>query len=183
MVKNLFILIFAALMAASIMPKVVQAQEEKLVMAGYSGILKSTDIQPDMRVQKLEAFLSKYNSPLAPYAQDFITLADQYQIDWKLVPAITGVESTFGKQIPYNSYNAYGWANGNYAFKSWEDSIAIVTKALKEKYYNRGLNNPYKIGPVYAPPSPFWGGKVNHFMDEIKSFQMGNHLSSLTLTI
>ena len=57
MKKVLFILIFAALMAASIMPKSVQAQEEKLVMAGYSGILKSADIQPDMRVQKLEAFL------------------------------------------------------------------------------------------------------------------------------
>ena len=170
-------------MAASIMPKSVQAQEEKLVMAGYSGVLKSANIQADMRAQKLEAFLAKYNSPLTAYAQDFITLADQYHIDWKLVPAITGVESTFGKQIPYNSYNAYGWANGKYAFKSWEDSIIIVTKALKEKYYNRGLDNPYKIGPVYAPLSKTWGGKVNHFMNEIESFQMGNHLSFLTLTI
>jgi len=180
MKKVLFILIFAALMAALIVPKPVQAQE-KLTMAGSSGVLKSADIQPDMRVQKLEAFLAKYNSPLTAYAQDFITLADQYQIDWKLVPAITGVESTFGKQIPYNSYNAYGWANGNYAFKSWEDSITIVTKTLREKYFNRGLDNPCKIGPVYAPPSQTWAGKVNFFMEKIEEFD--TRAFSLALTI
>jgi hypothetical protein len=181
MKKILFILIFAALMAASIIPKSVQAQEEKLTMAGYSGILKSAAIQADSRVLKLEGFLTKYNSPLTAYAQDFITLADQYQIDWKLVPAITGVESTFGNQIPYNSYNAYGWANGNYAFKSWEDSITIVTKALKEKYYNRGLDNPYKIGPVYAPPSQTWASRVNFFMEKIEEFDTRAFPLALTI--
>ena len=180
MKKILFILVLAALVAASLISQPVQAQE-KLTMAGYSGVLKSADIQVDSRVLKLEGFLAKYDSPLVPYAQDFITLADQYQIDWKLVPAITGVESTFGKQIPYNSYNAYGWANGNYAFKSWEDSIAIVTRALKEKYYNRGLDNPYKIGPVYAPPSQTWAGKVNFFMEKIEEFDTRAFPLALTI--
>ena len=170
MKKVLFILIFAAFVAASFVPKPVQAQEVKLTMAGYSAVLKSTDIQADIRVEKLQAFLANYNSPLTPYAQEFIAMADKYQIDWKLVPAITGVESTFGKQIPYNSYNAYGWANGNYAFKSWEESIVVVTKTLKEKYYNRGLNTPAKIAPVYAPPSKTWGGKVSFFMQKIEDF-------------
>ncbi len=179
--KNLFIL--AALMTVSFIPKPVQAQENKLVMAGYSAVLKSANIKADFRVVKLQAFLAQYDSPLTPYAQVFVDRADEYQIDWRLVPAITGVESTFGKQIPFNSYNAYGWNNGNYYFKSWEDSIEIVSKALREKYLDRGLDTPYKIGRVYAPPSPFWGGKVNHFINKIESFQMEDHLSSLTLTI
>lgn len=157
-------------MATLIISKPVQAQEEKLTMAGYSAILKSADIKADFRVVKLQAFLAKYDSPLTSYAQVFIDVADEYQIDWKLLPAITGVESTFGKQIPYNSYNAYGWANGNYAFKSWGESIEIVSKALKEKYLDRGLDTPYKIGPVYAPPSKTWGGKVNFFMQKIEDF-------------
>jgi len=93
------------------------------------------------------------------------------------------VESTFGKQIPFNSYNAYGWNNGNYRFQSWEDSIEIVSKALKEKYYNRGLDNPYKIGRVYAPPSPFWGNRVNNFMKMIEPISINSPLSALTLTI
>ena len=179
--KNLFIL--AALMTASFIPKPVQAQEEKLIMAGVSGVLKTEPIQLDNRVEKLTLFLEKYDSPLVPYAETFIFMADKYQIDWKLLPAITGVESTFGKQIPFNSYNAYGWNNGNYRFQSWEDSIEIVSKALKEKYYNRGLDNPYKIGRVYAPPSPFWGNRVNNFMKMIEPISINSPLSALTLTI
>jgi len=179
--KNLFIL--AALMTASFIPKPVQAQEEKLIMAGVSGVLKTEPIQLDNRLEKLTAFLEKYDSPLVSYAETFVFMADKYQIDWKLLPAITGVESTFGKQIPFNSYNAYGWNNGNYRFQSWEDSIEIVSKALKEKYYNRGLDNPYKIGRVYAPPSPFWGNRVNNFMKMIEPISINSPLSALTLTI
>jgi hypothetical protein len=164
------ILFIAALLVASFIPKPVQAQEEKLVMAGSSAVLKSVAVQPDIRVAQLETFLAKYNSPLTPYAQDFVAMADKYQIDWKLVPAITGVESTFGKQIPSYSYNAYGWNNGNFRFKSWEDSIEIVSKALREKYFDRGLNTPYKIGPVYAPPSKTWASKVSFFMQKIEDF-------------
>jgi hypothetical protein len=182
MKKNIF-LIFTALMAVFFIPQTAQAQETKLVMAGISGVLKTEPIQLDNRVEKLVAFLEEYDSPLVPYAQDFVEAADKYQIDWKLLPAITGVESTFGKQIPFNSYNAYGWNNGYYRFQSWEDSIEKVTQALKEKYYNRGLDNPYKIGRVYAPPSPSWGKRVDNFMKTIDSFPNNNPLSTLVLTI
>ena len=170
-------------MAVFFIPQTAQAQETRLVMAGISGVLKTEPIQLDNRVEKLTAFLKKYDSPLVPYAETFVFMADKYQIDWKLLPAITGVESTFGWQIPYNSYNAYGWNNGNYRFQSWEDSIEIVSKALKEKYYNRGLDTPYKIGRVYAPPSPFWGNRVNNFMKTIDSFSNNNPLLTLVLTI
>jgi len=122
----------------------------------------------DERPLILKNFLNRYNSPIADYSQVLVSTADKYNIDWKLVTAIAGVESTFGKRIPLNSYNAYGWANGNYYFTSWEDSIEIVTKALREKYYDRGANTVNKIAPIYAPPSSTWTWKVNYFMNEIK---------------
>lgn len=141
-------------------------------------------VPKDSRAEKLENFLKNYRSPLVDYAAFFVEEADKYQIDWRLVPAITGVESTFGKQIPYNSYNAYGWANGAYRFKSWEDSIAHVTKTLREKYFDRGLDTPYKIGPVYAPPSKTWAGKVVYFMEKISARSgQANSPDSLELTI
>lgn len=128
---------------------------------------------PDDRVTKLEQFLETQKSPLAPYAKVFVLTADKYELpDWKLVPAITGVESTFGKAIPFNSYNAYGWANGECSFKNWVESIEIVTKTLKEKYVNKGLTTPETIAPVYAPPSNTWAGKVRFFMQKIDNFKL-----------
>jgi hypothetical protein len=137
----------------------------------------------DPRVQKLTKFLQSYNSPLTDYAQNFIESADKYQLDWRLIPAITGVESTFGKQIPLDSFNAYGWNNGYFKFKSWEDSIEHVTKVLREKYFDRGLDNPFKIGPVYAPPSKAWAGKVVFFMQKIECSQNSDCLNGFELTI
>ncbi len=155
-------------------------------IAGSSAVLRNDlweNQAPDPRVKKLEGFFEKYNSPLTGYATCFIQAADRNQIDWKLVPAITGVESTFGKHIPYKSYNAYGWANGDYRFTSWEQSINHVSQVLKEKYVDRGLDTPYKIAPVYAPPSSTWGGKVAYFMKQIESFNELNTFENINLTL
>lgn len=135
----------------------------------------------DYRVLALEKFLTQYQSPLVKYAKVFVENADKYQIDWRLVPAIAGVESSFGKHIPPGSFNAYGWNNGKYYFSSWEESIEIVTKTLKEKYIARGLTTPFEIAPVYAPLSSTWGSKVNYFMEKIQKVEEKIQIHSLKL--
>lgn len=131
----------------------------------------------DVRIEKLEGFLASYNSPLAKYAFDFVKIADYYGLDWKLIPAIAGVESTFGKVIPPSSFNAYGWANGNYWFTSWKVSIEIVAKSLKSNYFNRGADTVEEIAPIYAPPSRTWAWKVRYFMEKIENFSSTNPLA------
>ncbi|KKS95457.1 MAG: seg [Microgenomates group bacterium GW2011_GWC1_43_13] len=121
----------------------------------------------DYRVENLREFLEKYNSPLAVYAEEFVTYADLNGLDYRLVPSISGVESTFGKRIPADSYNAYGWANGEYSFTSWEDSIAHVSKTLRIAYIDRGAASIAKIAKRYAPPSVTWAGKVTFFVKKI----------------
>lgn len=123
--------------------------------------------ETDYRVLMLKEFFDRYNSPLSNHAQSFIIQADNYSLDWRLVPAITGVESTFGKRIPQNSYNAYGWANGAYYFDSWDQSISVVSKTLKEKYIENGADSLNEIARRYAPPSSTWAFKVKYFMDKI----------------
>lgn len=155
-------------------------------VAVSSAVLKNSVLgieNPDPRVKQLNNFLNSHYSPLTPYAACFIQAADKYQIDWRLIPAITGVESSFGKQIPLNSFNAYGWNNGYFKFKSWQDSIEHVAKVLNEKYFAKGLDNPDKIGPVYAPPSKSWAGKVTFFMKKIECFQNSDCLGGFELTI
>lgn len=126
----------------------------------------------DYRTENLRRFLQKHGSPLAPFSQDFVTYADIYGLDYRLVPSISGVESTFGKQIPFNSYNAYGWANGNHAFKSWPESIDTVSKTLRFKYIDRGAVSVAQIARRYAPPSSSWGGKVKYFESKIDTLPL-----------
>ena len=121
----------------------------------------------DYRVVLLKNYLESHKSPLAPYANEFVNYADTYDLDYRMVPAITGVESTFGKRIPHNSYNAYGWANGEYRFTSWKDSIEHVSMTLKTKYIEKGAPSISRIARRYAPPSKTWGRNVKFFMRKI----------------
>jgi len=143
--------------------------------AGVSAMPKFKELNEpafDYRVYTLRKFLSQFNSPLMPYSSEFIKEADYYGIDYRLVPAISGVESTFGKQIPFGSYNAYGWVNGNYSFKSWSDSIQIVSKTLKYNYIDKGVVSIASIARVYAPPSTTWGSKVQYFVSKIDTLPL-----------
>jgi len=141
------------------------------IEAGASAAINYSEVSDnfDYRVTNIRKFLIKYNSPLSDYAQDFVVYADIYGLDYRIIPAITGVESTFGKRIPVNSYNAYGWANGEYRFTSWEDSIEHVSMTLKTKYIERGAPTIAQIARRYAPPSSTWGSKVKFFMRKIDS--------------
>ena len=162
--KRIYALFFITLSTVTLAQPVYVMQVEASVT--------STAPQPvvtlDTRTVKLKSFFAEQGSPLTPYASLFIKAADTYHLpDWKLVPAITGVESTFGTQIRSNSYNAYGWINGNHSFISWAESIDTVSKTLKQKYIDRGLTTIESIGHVYAPTSTTWAGKVHFFMHEI----------------
>ncbi len=126
----------------------------------------------DYRVENLRKYLDKYNSPLSLYAEEFVTYADANGLDYRLVPAITGVESTFGKHIPTDSYNAYGWANGEYSFTSWQDSIAHVSEVLKISYIDKGAPTIAKIAKRYAPPSTTWGHNVSYFVGKIDTLPL-----------
>jgi hypothetical protein len=134
--------------------------------------------QIDYRAQILYKYLAAKNSPLQYHAQDFIDAADTYGIDWKLVPSIAGVESTYGQHIPgghqpeFTTYNAWGWGvygNQAHGFKSWRDGIFTVSQGLKTRYIDRGLTNPYAMNKVYAS-SPTWGAKVTNLLSDLTVF-------------
>ena len=133
--------------------------------------------QMDRRAKIVSAYLEKYNSPLKPYAQDFVDAADANEMDYKWVVSIAGVESTFGKFVPgghgpYTSYNAWGWGvYGDQAlgFTSWRDGIFTVSKGLKIGYLDKGLTDPYSMNKKYAA-SGAWGWKVDFFMKDLEKF-------------
>lgn len=140
----------------------------------------------DPRAKILAAYLAQFKSPLEYHAQDFIDAADSNNMDWKLVPSIAGVESTFGKHIPTSyGYNAWGWGvYGDQAlgFSSWRDGIFTVSTGLKKNYIDKGLTEPYAMNRVYAS-SKTWGAHVSYFLADLTEFEKNypkeNQLSSV----
>src|SRR3989344_2994230 len=152
-------------------PHAAFAQE---VEAGSAARLTFGQIQRDERIDTLRAYLMKHNSPLTDEASHFIAEADRLGLDWKLVAAIAGTESTFGKHVPAGSYNAWGWgiptgAQSGIAFGSWKQGITTVSEGLKERYINRGATSIEQIGRIYAA-SPRWAGNVRFFLNKIETF-------------
>ncbi|MBI4089698.1 MAG: glucosaminidase domain-containing protein [Candidatus Levybacteria bacterium] len=156
--------------------------------AGSSAaLLKSVrEKTPDSRVKILKEFLKQYNSPLVHFAPTFIETADRYNLDWKLVVAISGVESTFGREIPYESFNGWGWGiygDNMIRFSSWKEGIETVSQGLRINYINKwGAQNVYEIGRFYAA-SPTWASRVTYFMKSIDIFKDQKLAQSLSISL
>lgn len=133
----------------------------------------------DLRVETLENFLTEKKSPLASSSAVFVEAADMYKFDWRLLPAIAGKESFYGKRIPWDSekggssYNAWGW--GVYgqkaiAFTDWNEGIWQVAEGLRHEYFNKELITPQLIMTKFTPSSNgSWATDVNLIMEEISS--------------
>lgn len=175
-----FLVLLAILLFAGISPAYALEKE-----AGATASLSGTfgNLVVDTRVTQLSNYFEAVNSPMTDSAEHVIHEADRLNLDWKLVAAISGVESYFGRHVPKNSYNAWGWAiftgraDGRH-FESWNDGVTVVSEGLKEKYVNRGRDTVEKMGPVYAA-DPSWAWKVNHFMNNIEDYipTSSKHLS------
>ncbi|HBQ51183.1 TPA: hypothetical protein DD690_04345 [Candidatus Daviesbacteria bacterium] len=129
----------------------------------------------DARSLMIRNFFQGYNSPLSDLSDIFIEVADKYELDFRLLPAIAMQESLGGKKVIKDSYNPFGYGiYGNLVIKfaSWEEAVEKVGKALKQDYLNQGLNTPDKIMAKYTPPSLASGGTwargVKSFMQELQ---------------
>lgn len=168
-----------------LMPPKASAQIlEKYTSAKLININNSYESDP--RVKILTQYLTKHDSPLVDSAHTFVEAADKYNLDWKLVASISGLESSFGIHIPYNSYNGWGWGvygDNVIRFKSWDEAIWTISQALREKYLkDNPISDPYLIGPTYAS-SPTWAVRVDSIMNQIHEFEVLNAKDQLSISI
>ncbi len=135
-------------------------------------------VTSDTRVIALNYFLLDYGSPMAPYAETFVSVADEVGLDWRVVASITGVESAFGRLIPSGSYNAWGWRggeNGSYSiFENWVDAISFITRRIAVGY---GTDiDPFAIESTYCPPcgatgQHAWANGVSRYMTLLEEYR------------
>jgi len=160
-----FLAIFAVSTAFIRMP------QNQPVDTSVSFIGKEIDTGKEEKIEALEKFFEGQKSPLKDSAGTFVRVAEKYGLDYRLLPAISCMESACGKMIIPGSYNPFGWGiygkNAIY-FKSFDESIEVVGKGISEKYVAKGLDTPEKMAPVYTPPNPIgWRNGVNFFIGKI----------------
>ena len=99
----------------------------------------------DPRVEKIRLFFLRNNSPGAKYAKLFVQVADANHIDWRLLPTFAFIESGGGRV--HRNNNIFGWDSGKARFKSIEDGIRKVGRALTLRPYKG--KTPAQVIRVY----------------------------------
>lgn len=169
---KLFVVLFMFFFITSILPQKIQAQEKASgSSATFHDILAQQAL--DNRATVLRNYLEAQQSPLAPYAPEFVQQADLYKIDWKLLVAISGVESTFGKEVPCTNAWGFGvYGDQTLCFTSYDAAIRTISQTLRTQYMDKWKETDiYSIGHSYAS-SPTWATHVNYFMNQIEAYSL-----------
>ena len=169
--KQLKILPFVAVFV--LVAILITVEKNEPVDTSMSFIGREIDTGREEKIESLEKFFEAQKSPLKDDADTFVRVAEKYDLDYRLLPAISCMESSCGKRMLPNSYNPFGWGiygkNAIY-FKSFEEAIETVGKGISEKYVSKGLDTPEKIAPVYTPPNSVnWRNGVNFFIGKIEN--------------
>jgi hypothetical protein len=134
-----------------------------VVFAGVVSLPSSLSHQPltermtpapaeDPRLEKLRKFFEARQCPALSAAHVFVEVADLYDLDWRLLPSISFIESTGGKFAPNN--NLFGWDSGRAEFTSVTAGIQRVAYALaNSRYYkNKSLD---EVLQTYNPDAQY----------------------------
>jgi len=102
--------------------------------------LPAPDYRSDPRLERLLAFFAKLDCPARKYAATFLEAADDYALDWRLLPSLSYVESTGGKAARNN--NLFGWNSGRAQFSSPVAAIHMIGFHLahSERYRDKNLD-------------------------------------------
>ena len=106
----------------------------------------------DMRGARLEAFFKAYDCPSPLHVDEYLKAADSHDVDYRLLPAISLVESTCGAFERRN--NRWGWDSVQSGFPSVPAGIEYITEQLAENPHYKGKSIREKLF-TYNPYPPY----------------------------
>src|SRR5713101_1010364 len=89
----------------------------------------------DERHDRLEAFFQSFGCPAPHHVKEYVGAADAYLIDYRLLPAISVLESTCGIYQRLN--NRWGWDSARRGFSSFRAGLEYIARQLAEGRYYR----------------------------------------------
>lgn len=134
-------------------------------------IVQSPQIDP--RISALDLFFQKHKCPYKDTSL-YLTVADKYSIDYRLLPAISVIEESCGQHNPVNNLFGY-YGNGLYGlrpFKTIAEGVEYVGQQLAENklYKDKTLKQKLK---VYNSVNPNYYSGVTKLMGEMPTSGQG----------
>jgi len=125
------------------------------------------DYSSDPRLTALRTFFKRAECPAIEYAREFLDAADRYDLDWRLLPSLSFVESTGGKAARNN--NLFGWDSGRAQFSSPSAGIHEVGYRLTHSnlYRDKDLD---EVLTTYNPDASY-AQKVKSVMRQIAPYE------------
>ena len=123
----------------------------------------------DPRLVRLEQYFAQRDCPLQNAARDFLAAADKNALDWRLLPSISMIESSGGKD--YRNNNVFGWDSCNESFSSVREGIHFVATRLAQSDLYKGKSLDAKL-KTYNP-SPDYQHKVKAVMAALGPSDLG----------
>ena len=118
----------------------------------------------DERHDRLEAFFQSFGCPAPHHVKEYVGAADAYLIDYRLLPAISVLESTCGIYQRLN--NRWGWDSARRGFSSFRAGLEYIARQLAEGRYYRNKTLEEKVH-MYNP-NPQYARQITKLMSKIE---------------
>lgn len=132
---------------------------------GCETISPSDVTPPPGRESKLESFFESYNCPRPFYTSDYLQAADTYHLDYRLLPAISVVESKCGEYRRWN--NRWGWSARG--FSTVRAGIDFIASKLADGDFYKDKTTEGKL--LLYNPRPQYTRVVKRLMGEIENLE------------
>lgn len=174
MTKKEGILLFLAIVIAIAVPMIpsepLTYERVDVITFNPSELGKPLEVKRLLPTNEVRAYLESKDSPLAPHTE---TLLEQEH--WKLIIAISAIESTYCKRQLDN--NCWGITDSSGAYKSYAsfDEAIVDANGLITRWQARGkwltvesMNCSYVV-----PCNPTWVSVVNTVLEKLESYEQG----------
>jgi hypothetical protein len=119
----------------------------------------------DYRINDLRSWFAKYESPLIYYVDDFTEVADEFNLDWRLLPAIATQESGCAITNIDGNNNPFGWNSDQTKFYSYKAAIWFVGWQMAYGQYYQGKSLDEKLETYNQNEG--YGARIKKIMEMI----------------